>query len=170
MSELLLTQGQVSIIADDDYGWLSEVNWHAAWDSKNKSFRAIRALGPRLKQRKIRMHNAIWEHHNGPIPDGYTVDHVNRDTLDNRLSNLRLATPSQQNQNRIQRGGGDTSTYRGVGWNKATGKWTAKISVDGKHIFLGHYADEVEAALVRDAAARVHHGEFAQLNFPEVAP
>jgi hypothetical protein len=112
------------------------------------------------------MHNAIWEYYNDPIPDGYTVDHINRDTLNNQLSNLRLATDSQQAQNRRLRSD-NTSGYRGVGWNKGARKWRARITVDGKVIFIGDFADKEEAARAYDAAAIEHFGEFAVLNFPD---
>ena len=111
------------------------------------------------------MHQAVWEHHNSPIPKGFTVDHINHDTLNNCLSNLRLATYSQQAQNRRLRSN-NISGYRGVYFRKDSGRWRAQISVNGKQIHLGHFNDPIEAAHAYDSAARIHHGEFAQLNFP----
>jgi hypothetical protein len=111
------------------------------------------------------MHNVIWEHHNGPTPDGFTVDHADRNSLNNQLSNLRLATRSQQGHNQRLRST-NTSGYRGVTWDKQMGKWQARIMVNGKRIHLGFYADPKEAALAYDAAAKIHYGEFAVLNFP----
>ena len=55
-----------------------------------------------LRGRMYQQHRIIWEMHNGPIPDGLTVDHINRDGLDNRLENLRLADYVVQNRNRRQ--------------------------------------------------------------------
>lgn len=168
MKQIPLTQDQVALVPDDDHEWLSEPRWYAKWNSYTRSFYALRAVTTETglpRQRLIRMHNAIWEHHNGPIPDGFTVDHVGHDTLDNQLSNLRLATHSQQAQNRRLRSD-NKSGYRGVHWHKATGKWTASIQVDGKRMHLGLFTDKDDAARAYDAAARIHHGEFAQLNFP----
>ena len=168
-----LTQGQVAFVDAGYHGWLSERKWYAHWDPHTKSFYAARMLPStpeHPKRRTILMHNAIWEHHNGPIPDGFTVDHVNRDTLDNRLSELRLASYSQQGQNRGLRSS-NTSGYRGVSWDKHSGKWRARIRLDGKEIYLGLFADEKEAARAYDAAARIHHDPaFAQLNFPDETP
>jgi hypothetical protein len=60
------------------------------------------------------------------------------------------------------------SKYRGVNWNKRNNKWKAQIIYDGKIHYLGGFEDEdeEEAARAYDRAARAHHGEKAQLNFP----
>ena len=160
-----LTQAQVALIEDGDDDWLSDVKWCAQWAPSTQSFIAV-SRGPRPERLTIRMHRVIWEHHNEPIPDGFTVDHINRDTLDNRLSNLRLATNSQQSQNQGLRSN-NTSGYRGVCWDKRIGKWWARIQVDGKRMHLGHYDDPIDAALAYDAAAIEYFGEFAVLNFPQ---
>lgn len=164
-----LTQGQVALVADEAHDWLSRWRWYALWHPNTRSFRAVRSVTTGLshpRQRLVHMHRAVWEYYNGPIPDGSTVDHADRDSLNNCLSNLRLATDSQQGQNRRLRSD-NTSGYRGVSWNKQFSKWRARITVDGKVILLGDFTDPLEAALARDAAARIYHGEFAVLNFPE---
>lgn len=97
------------------------------------------------------------------IPD--EVDHINRNPLDNRRSNLRLATSSQNAFNRSQRPD-NTTGYRGVSWHKVVQKWAAKICYCGKQKHLGVFDTPEEAALVYDSAAIELHGEFASLNFP----
>lgn len=96
------------------------------------------------------------------------VDHINRNGLDNRRSNLRPATSSQNAANRPPQRGG-SSQYKGVGWNKAAGKWKSKIRVDYRYIHIGYFDDELSAAKAYDARARAAFGEFAYLNFPELA-
>jgi hypothetical protein len=59
-----------------------------------------------------------------------------------------------------------SSKYRGAYWNKRDNKWAASIRSDGKLHHLGCFEDEEEAARAYDKAARAHHGEKAQLNFP----
>jgi hypothetical protein len=59
-----------------------------------------------------------------------------------------------------------SSKYRGVNWKKSNSKWVAVIRNDGKQHHLGCFDDEEEAARAYDRAARTHHGEKAQLNFP----
>lgn len=77
--------------------------------------------------------------------DNIEVDHINRDKLDNRRSNLRKATPAQNCQNTPSRRG-SSSIYRGVSWHKKSKKWTAQISVNHQRTHLGMFESEVEAA------------------------
>lgn len=91
------------------------------------------------------------------------IDHVNGDPGDNRLVNLRLATPAQNSHNQRKRPG-LSSQYKGV--TKAGKKWKAYIDVDGKKLSLGRYLTEVDAAKAYDAKAREVRGEYAKCNFP----
>jgi uncharacterized membrane-anchored protein len=59
-----------------------------------------------------------------------------------------------------------SSKYRGVSWKKRDAKWVARIAYDSENHRLGCFEDEEEAARTYDRAARTHHGEKAQLNFP----
>jgi hypothetical protein len=102
-------------------------------------------------------------------PRGLLVDHRNTNGLDNRRSNLRLATYSQNNCNKAKRKN-TSSRYVGVCFNKQLKRWGAYIKPQGKKIFLGYFDNEIDAAHAYDAAARKYHGEFARLNFPEEAP
>jgi hypothetical protein len=167
--EVPLTQGQVAIVDAADYDWLSEWKWFAAWAPDTQSFYAARTdrTGPKPPAcRRICMHQAIWIHRYGPIPNGFTVDHTNRKTLDNCRSELRLATPSQQAQNRRLRRD-NTSGYRGVRWHKRDRTWLSEITVNRKRIYLGSFHDAIDAARAYDVAAIYYYGEFAVLNFPE---
>lgn len=94
------------------------------------------------------------------------VDHINRDTLDNRASNLRIADPSQNGANRIgdRRRFGTSSSYKGVSWDKSRNKWQAMIHVNGRTRALGRFALEDDAAKAYNAAAIDAWGEFARLN------
>ena len=100
-------------------------------------------------------------------PAGVMVDHINRDRLDNRRANLRMAT-NAQNQANVTKRQGMTSRYKGVSRHTATGRWQARISVEGKQMHLGYFAHEADAARAYDARAREVFGVFAQANFPEL--
>lgn len=91
------------------------------------------------------------------------VDHVNGDKRDNAASNLRWSTPSQNTCNAVATCCG-TSRFKGVSWSTQYNAWRAAIVKDGVHYFLGHHANEIDAARAYDAAATRLHAEFAKLN------
>jgi hypothetical protein len=99
-------------------------------------------------------------------PEGLIVDHVNRDRLDNRRSNLRLVTVAQNTQNSgPKKTKGRTSSFKGVCLDKQSGKWQAQIKVKGISKYLGQFYDEADAAKAYDVAAKQVYGEFAYQNF-----
>jgi ribosomal protein S19 len=91
------------------------------------------------------------------------VDHKNGDRQDNRLSNLRACTQSQ-NCGNSKLHAHNTSGYRGVSFIAASRKWHAQIKVFGKQTYLGRFDTPLEAARCYDQAARKHFGSFARLN------
>lgn len=113
------------------------------------------------KKKKYSSHNIIWELHFGPIPSGLTVDHIDRNPSNNLISNLRLATPTQQNANTRKWSTSTTaSRFKGVcAWRKP-GKW--RLFFKGKYI--GLFASDVSAALKYNEMALAEFGEFACLN------
>jgi hypothetical protein len=154
-----LTQGQVALVDDADYEWLSAFNWYA-WRRPGGTFYALRKVrDPRGGWTNLRMHRAI-------LPDGPETDHRNRNSLDNQRHNLRPATRSQNMAN-IGRPKTSTSGFKGVGWHKASGKWAAHICVEQHQHHLGLFSDAEAAARAYDKAAIESFGEFACLNFPD---
>jgi len=111
----------------------------------------------------IFIHKIVWELHHGPVPYGMRIDHINRDKLDNRIENLRLATAAQNSHNSRQAGG--SSKYKGVykaGWDE--NKWFAKMTFGGKQMYFGTYSTEEDAARAINKAYLEYHGEYANLN------
>lgn len=101
--------------------------------------------------RKYIAHRLFWEICNGAIPDGMTVDHIDQNPLNNKLSNLRLATQTDQHRNRpIQ--ANNRSGIVGVGWSKKYKKWRARIGNGRSCIELGMYADINDAIFARREA------------------
>jgi hypothetical protein len=94
-----------------------------------------------------------------------TVDHINGVRNDNRLSNLRLASRSEQSRN-TSSANGSTSQYLGVSYRKDRDVWRAVIFIDGRQKYLGSFTSEIDAAKAYDVAAREHFKEFARCNFP----
>ncbi len=97
-------------------------------------------------------------------PAEFQVDHINGDKLDNRKSNLRLAT-SLQNRHNTPPHRDSRSGYKGVSFNGK--RWRARIGSNGRYRALGYFDTREEAAVAYDAAARELFGEFAWLNFPD---
>lgn len=112
-------------------------------------------------------HRVIWKMATGEEPA--SIDHINGDRADNRLSNLRACTHAENCRNYAKKPVG-SSKYRGVCWVKRDNSFAASISIgNGKKLSLGHHQEEINAARAYDKAAREHHGRFAVLNFPEEA-
>jgi hypothetical protein len=117
----------------------------------------------KIKYRLWREHQLIWLIVNGYIPDG-EIDHINRDSSDNRITNLRLCERGQNCSNR--KGWGKTG-YKGVTLRKKTRLYEASIRVNKKSFYLGTYSNAEDAAKAYDRAALTFKGEFAKINFGE---
>lgn len=137
----------------------SELSWHSAVTPNGRVYirSSIRRNGRSAKT--VRVHRLLM----CALP-GEFVDHVNGDSLDNRISNLRVCTQSQNLANSIRKKR-SKSGYRGV--FPEGDKWIAKIMCDGTAHRLGRFSCKAEAAKAYDEAARSLFGEFATLNFQE---
>lgn len=107
-------------------------------------------------------HRVIWFLYYGEWPDN-EVDHINRNRSDNRISNLRLATRSENGQNR-KMPTNNSSGYKGVTWVKSRNAWQVVINIGRQPKFLGRFATREEAASVYNKAALKYHGEFAKID------
>ena len=158
-----LGEGKFTIVEPVDFYQVNRFNWCAKENGpRTYAVRLVADLHNRTKI--ISMHREIMG-----APAGMLVDHRNRDTLDNRRENLRLATHSQNQFNKGKTSRKTTSRVIGVFFEKYSGRWVARTTVEGKRIWLGRFDDETEAARAYDRAAREYHKEFAQFNFPETA-
>lgn len=134
-----------------------------AWNT-NYAGRETGSLGPygyllvNIGGRPHAAHRLAWLIIHGECPD--LLDHANGDRADNRLSNLRAATPSQNCMNSDVRKD-NTSGAKGVTWHPQTGKWRASIKVAGKKHSLGLHHTIDAAAAAYSHAARAQFGEFA---------
>lgn len=101
-----------------------------------------------LKCRHFVAHRIIWEMHNGPIPKGMQVDHINHIRYDNRLCNLRLVTQADNHKN-MTRQSNNVSKIPGVYWDATRGKWHAQIKYQRKVYALGRFDDFFETCCAR---------------------
>jgi HNH endonuclease/AP2 domain len=109
----------------------------------------------------FRMHRFIY----GITDPEIIIDHADGNGLNNRRSNLRIATHSQNQANKRK----DTknkrsSIYKGVHFNTFTECWESAIYKDNKRIYLGRFDNQHEAALAYNRAALTFFGEFSRLN------
>lgn len=95
-----------------------------------------------------------------------TVDHINRNPLDNRKENLRVCTSSENHRNNTKTKKKTTSKYKGVSFHKTKAKWIASIRVNESLLHLGYFLNEDDAAKAYDTAALKYFKEFASINFP----
>lgn len=152
-------------IVDREDADLAELRWHLGDQgyARRTIARADRPGGCSAeKLHRIVLARAI----DRPLNCREQCDHKNRDPLDNRRANLRIATQSQNQANRSAHND-SLSSYIGVSLDLRTGKWLAKTCKDKRQIHIGRFADESEAARAYDRAARECHGEYARLNFPD---
>lgn len=160
--QIPLTQGQVAVVDLEDAD-LAQFKWCVA---KSKDIRyAHRSLNRVGKQRRdIRMHRLILERVIGRElnADEYP-DHINGDGLDNRRSNLRVASRQQNARNRRLRAD-NRSGLKGVSFDKKTKRWKAQINNDRKQIVLGYFDAPEQAHAAYCEAAKKYHGEFARLS------
>lgn len=145
MKKIELRKGLCAIVDDIDYDLVSCHKWNAI-DGRRGKYYAY------SNKSRLYMHRLIMGN-----PEGYLVDHKNGDTLDNRRSNLRICTKSQNAQN-IKKAG-----YKGVSMYP-NHKYRAYIVIHNKQINLGVFDTEIEAAKAYNSAAKKYFGEFASLN------
>jgi HNH endonuclease len=110
--------------------WYRTGNYAARWDGR----------------RAILMHREALD-----APESREVDHISRDTLDNRRSNLRLVTRAENSQN-MPAHRDARSRYRGVSWHKQRQLWCAEVRVRGRRVLCAFFEDEEQAAVAASEA------------------
>ena len=103
-----------------------------------------------IMMKMLYAHRAIWAIHYGAWPDG-EVDHIDGDKLNNRLSNLRVVTSSENSMNTKIYSNNKTG-HHGVWWDKTRGNYQVHIRRNGKRIVLGRFALLDEAVSARKDA------------------
>lgn len=150
MREVPLTRGRVALVDDEDYEEVARYKW-----CYMTAGYAARSVVKEKKRWLLYMHREILK-----PPKGKHVDHVNGDTLDNRRSNLRLATHAENMRNSKKLSKNNTSGYKGVAFDRSTGNWKAYISVDGKLKHLGRFSTAEAASECYEHHAKLIFKEF----------
>lgn len=108
----------------------------------------------RTDEKRIYLHRFLMDAQSNEV-----VDHIDRNPLNNRKNNLRIATQSKNMMNTISPSD-NTSGVKGVSFNKKRGRWHAYISIDGRRINLGFFENFKEASKARKDAEIKYHGEY----------
>lgn len=118
----------------DDVAFVNQWTWRL--DADGYARRGSSVVTPPL------LHRALLGLEHG---DHTEVDHISRDTLDNRRANLRTGTHADNMQNKRSYAG-STSPHRGVSWSASKGKWEVNVQVDGHLTYVGAFVSETAAA------------------------
>lgn len=102
------------------------------------------------------LHRIIWLHYYGAWPSEW-IDHINRNPADNRIANLRQATRSLNNQNRVNSYRRSKTGLLGVSRRPDCNRFTAYICVNGKNKYLGNFKTAELAHAAYRAAKEKHH-------------
>jgi hypothetical protein len=145
--KIINTKRNIPIFVDDDkYEFLSKFGW------------GINGRGyviAMIQGKNVRMHRLLL---GLTTKDSLHVDHINGIKTDNRLINLRVCTPSQNQYNR------KVSPKNELGAKcvrkRYNGKYQVGVQVDGKRYWLGTFETIEEAIIIREQFAKENHGEF----------
>jgi len=171
-NEIIIEQNHAKVILRDVLGKISGIvlvdidkvpivkqyKWH------------INAQGYAVSESKgeyVRMHHIITGISLDDISKyNISIDHINMNPLDNRISNIRRCTYSENQINIGKRifENGTSSRFKGVYWHKHGGKWNAYININKKRHSLGLFKNEFDAGRAYDRAAIDAYGEFARTN------
>ncbi|EHT0126459.1 HNH endonuclease [Salmonella enterica] len=107
-----------------------------------------------MRKKVYLVHRVIWEIHNGKIPDGMEVDHIDHNKLNNNIENLRLVSKKENHKNMpLQKN--NKSGFCGVCFIERCNKYRSSIKVDGKTKYLGYFIDINDAIKARIDANKI---------------
>ena len=157
------------------------MNWHNLfryddgklyWAIKRQGLRHARQVGTpnkgylwiksNLIPKQVGVHRVIWEMHYGEIPKGMVIDHIDRNPLNNKIENLRLATRSQNSMNAKGKGKRDLPKNVYIDFEyKGIKKYRAQVMVNGKYYRSGGFDTVEDAEAEAKKMRQKYHGEFS---------
>lgn len=143
------------------FTWLNPSKYHnnltgsVAGEISRNGYRLIQFEG-----RKYSAHRMAWAFVHGEITHDEEIDHKNNDRDDNSISNLRIASFSQNARNQLMHRN-NTSGVKGVSFHRQSGKWRARICIHGTTHYLGHFSDIKMAEESIMSAREKLHGEYS---------
>ncbi len=137
-----------TMIDSEDYDRIKNYCWRESTDG-----RSVARLSSEITV--TLMHRMIMNY-----PLKKLIDHIDRNPLNNRKSNLRICTHAENERNSLS-SKNNTSGYKGVGKYKACNKWQANIGINNKTLYLGSFENKQDAIDARYKAEIKYFGEFA---------
>lgn len=152
---IMVAQGALRMYVDEADA-ASLLPWRWRVDSNGYAYRTVgTACGPTRTTQDIYVHRVLCS-----VEPAGKVDHVNRNRLDNRRSNLRPASAGENADNASIRKD-NTSGVKGVSWDKRCAKWSAQIQHRGQYIWIGYFDTKEEAATAYRERANELKGDYA---------
>jgi len=154
-----LTKGKKTEVDIEDFEYLNQWKWQYGANGYAVRDEYLGKIDGKYKHQTVLMHRVLLN-----APSGVDVDHVNRDKLDNRRTNLRLATRSQNRANigRVKRPNSDLPL--GVTYNpsvRSRQPYMARVTHQGKSYFLGNFYSVKDASRAYQLKKEMLFGEFA---------
>jgi hypothetical protein len=112
-----------------------------------------------IKNKPYKLHRVIFMMHHGYVGD--QIDHIDGNSLNNKIENLRVVTNSQNQLNRKISKNSKTK-FKGVSKHAQVEKYMVRLKVNGKERYFGLFEDLELAGLVADMAREKYHKEFAR--------
>lgn len=151
-----LPDGRTFIFDEPCFCNIKDIKWYVSWEGGRQPRPYL------IDSVRKKMHTYLLK-----CPKGYEIDHINLDTLDNRLNNLRICT-HQQNQCNQPLQCNNTSGVSGVSYYPPRKKYRARIKIGQRDIHLGYYPTFTEAVQARNVGMECMFGEYGRYN--DVAP
>jgi hypothetical protein len=154
---LELSKGYKATVDADCPEWVKNKKWCVTRTNDCTKFYAIASIKENGKRKTLLLHRALLNAQKGQI-----VDHINGDSLDNRLCNLRFCNVSQNGANSKPK---KNKRFKGIYFRKDRNSWIARVVFNYKKIYVGEYKSEEMAAAAYDVAAKIVFKEFCKTNF-----
>lgn len=146
MKKIRLSRGLFACVDDCDYPPLNARKWFA--NPSNPTFYAMRNVpnpGGRSRQKRVMMHREILR-----APDGFDVDHIDGNGLNNQKANLRVVSHADNMRAHRRKSPNKTSKFLGVSFFKTRGTWRARATFAGKNYLFGYFPSQEQACKARD--------------------
>lgn len=138
-----------------------EYRWHTKLSEYSNTYYAVATkylgyINNKPKYKPIYLHQLILDYD----PKIFSVDHKNKNGLDNRKQNLRLIDKKGNAVNRKRENKNSTSGYRNVSWIEGCGKWVVQLQIEGKNTKLGEFDDVDEAGRFAERMRQTYYKEY----------